>query len=123
MVKATHSGEYEFCFSNEHSSVTNKVIVFHINFEKPPVFKKGENDAEDLTSKIEIAMYNLASKTSEMRRGQEFMDVRDKAHSELNSASHSYITYWSIFECIMFTFVSCCQIWYLKRFFEVRRIV
>lgn len=39
---------------------------------------------DNKTQEIEMAMYTLASKTSEMRRGQEFMDVRDETHSRSN---------------------------------------
>ncbi|KAF1745265.1 hypothetical protein MXB_3573 [Myxobolus squamalis] len=126
IVNANQLGNYEFCFSNDHSSMTNKVVVFHIIHDTQQTEQPTTNisvDANSPTKKLEKATFNLISKVVDMRRGQEFLNLRDQTHARLNLESHSYITYWAVFECLIFIGVTLCQIWYLKRFFEVRRVI
>lgn len=51
------------------------------------------------------------------------MSVRDKMHRAINESTNSRVMLWSIFEALILVTMSLGQVYYLKRFFEVRRVV
>lgn len=66
-------------------------------------------------------------------RGWTLRDVRGRlfaAMSDLppppppvNDSTNSRVVWWAIFECFLLICMTFGQIYYLKRFFEVRRVI
>ena len=51
------------------------------------------------------------------------MNVRDKIHRTINESTNSRVVLWSFFEALVLVSMTIGQVYYLKRFFEVRRVV
>lgn len=49
--------------------------------------------------------------------------VRDRNHRAINESTNFRVVVWAFFEAMVLVCVTVGQIFYLKRFFEVRRIV
>lgn len=83
---------------------------------------------------------------SVMKHEQEYMEVRERLHRMskytclaccrdvvdpspplllpiVNDNTNSRVVWWSIFESILLIIMTMGQIYYLKRFFEVKRVI
>lgn len=58
-----------------------------------------------------------------VKHEQEYMEVRDKIHRKINESTNSRVVMWSFFEAVVLVAMTVGQVYYLKRFFEVRRVV
>lgn len=64
----------------------------------------------------------LASLTG-VKQEQEYMQVRDRIHRSINESTNFRVVIWSTFEALILVAMTVGQVYYLKRFFEVRRVV
>lgn len=51
------------------------------------------------------------------------MEVRDRIHRAVNENTNTRVVMWSMFEAFVLLAMTVGQVYYLKRFFEVRRVV
>ena len=58
-----------------------------------------------------------------VKHEQEYMSVRDRIHRAINENTNSRVVMWSFFEAVVLFSMTLGQVYYLKRFFEVRRVV
>lgn len=65
----------------------------------------------------------LSTTLGGVKREQEYMQVRDRTHREINESTNSRVVMWSFFEALVLVAMTFGQVYYLKRFFEVRRVV
>lgn len=49
--------------------------------------------------------------------------MRDKIHRSVNESTNSRVVLWSTFEALVLVLMTVGQVYYLKRFFEVKRVV
>ena len=84
--------------------------------------------------KIQNQVYKKTTKTtylniflniyiSGVKHEQEYMSVRDRIHRAINENTNSRVVMWSFFEALVLVAMTLGQVYYLKRFFEVRRVV
>eukprot|EP00051_Salpingoeca_urceolata_P033634 m.21583 g.21583 ORF g.21583 m.21583 type:complete len:203 (+) comp6476_c0_seq1:91-699(+) len=119
---ATADGTYRFCFSNEMSSMTPKLVVFSIvngaaNKRTP---SQGDDSEHD---KVYDMIEELGHALVAVKREQEMMEVRDRTHQSINESSHTRVLYWTVFEALLLVTMSIGQVFYINRFFEVRSTV
>ena len=69
--------------------------------------------------RIEFLIYHLLG----VKHEQEYMSVRDRIHRAINENTNSRVVMWSFFEALVLVAMTLGQVYYLKRFFEVRRVV
>lgn len=65
----------------------------------------------------------LASSLRSVKHEQEYMSVRDRIHRNINESTNSRVVTWAFFEALVLVIMVIGQVMYLKRFFEVRRVV
>jgi|GEM_PF-3860660 len=65
----------------------------------------------------------LSTTLEGVKREQEYMQIRDRTHREINESTNSRVVMWSFFEAFVLVAISAGQVYYLRRFFEVRRVV
>lgn len=51
------------------------------------------------------------------------IQVRDRIHRSINESTNSRVVMWSVFEALVLVVMTVGQVYYLKRFFEVKRVV
>ncbi|KAF9435643.1 p24 complex component [Entomortierella beljakovae] len=116
--EAGMKGRYEYCFSNAFSTLTEKTVGFNSFILKPYV--------EDPTQKIdplENEIKELAAGILEVRNEQEYTLARERTHRNTAESTNSRVVWWSLFQSGILFVVCVFQITYLKRFFEVKRVV
>jgi len=117
---AGKTGAYTYCFSNKMSTMTPKGVMFSMDVgEVAPAIPDGENHPTKLAEMIK----ELSTALVGVKHEQEYMEVRDKIHRKINESTNSRVVMWSFFEAIVLVAMTIGQVYYLKRFFEVRRVV
>ncbi|BFZ18578.1 hypothetical protein BsWGS_21617 [Bradybaena similaris] len=115
-------GNYKYCFSNAMSTMTPKVVVFSIDIgEKPKEAAGDETDANH--NKLTEMINELSTALTGVKHEQEYMEVRERIHRSINDNTNSRVVLWSFFEALVLVAMTLGQVYYLKRFFEVRRVV
>ncbi|KAF8767268.1 Transmembrane emp24 domain-containing protein like [Argiope bruennichi] len=119
---AAHAdGVYTYCFSNAMSTMTPKIIMFSMDVGEAP---KGQDaEAEAHQNKLEEMIKELSSSLTSVKHEQEYMAVRDRIHRAINESTNSRVVMWAFFEAVVLITMTLGQVYYLKRFFEVRRVV
>ncbi|KAI6225336.1 GOLD domain-containing protein [Aphelenchoides fujianensis] len=123
-------GVYTYCFSNKMSTMTPKVVMFTVDINTPTAGAQGAagsdpnaatHDAE--SKKLEEMIKDLSASLTSVKHEQEYMEVRERVHRSINENTNSRVVMWACFEAFVLVSMTLGQIFYLKRFFEVRRVV
>jgi len=125
---AETSGIYTYCFSNQKSTMTPKVVMFNMDIGEAPK-ATGEHRAEGQEGdaanhgKLDDMIKDLSTSLWGVKNEQEYMQVRDRNHRAINESTNFRVVLWSVFEATVLFSMTLGQVFYLKRFFEVRRVV
>ncbi|ESO95522.1 hypothetical protein LOTGIDRAFT_203874 [Lottia gigantea] len=115
-------GIYKYCFGNKMSTMTPKIVMFSMDIgEKPKEQENMENDANH--NKLSEMIVELSTALTGVKHEQEYMELRERTHRAINNNTNSRVVLWSFFEALVLVAMSLGQVYYLKRFFEVRRVV
>lgn len=124
-------GPYTYCFSNQMSSMTPKVIMFSMDIGELSARKAAADGGDGQTAeqetkehtKLEDMIGELSQALHSVKREQEYMVVRERIHRNINDNTNSRVVMWAFFEASVIAIMTIGQVYYLKRFFEVRRVV
>jgi len=118
-------GVYTYCFGNQMSSMTPKVVMFNMDVGEAPssAAELGEGEEAGSHNKLEDMIKELSTSLTGVKHEQEYMQVRDRIHRSINDNTNSRVVMWSFFEATVLVAMTLGQVYYLKRFFEVRRVV
>jgi len=83
----------------------------------------GEGEEAGSHNKLEDMIKELSTSLTGVKHEQEYMQVRDRIHRSINDNTNSRVVMWSFFEAMVLVAMTLGQVYYLKRFFEVRRVV
>ncbi|KAK9874451.1 hypothetical protein WA026_002790 [Henosepilachna vigintioctopunctata] len=117
---ANTKGVYTYCFSNKMSTMTPKVVMFNMAIGDSTSHEKADGET---SNKLEDMIRELSSSLTGVKQEQEYMAVRDRIHRSINENTNSRVVMWSFFEALILVAMTVGQVYYLKRFFEVRRVV
>lgn len=116
-------GNYQYCFGNKMSTMTPKVVMFSMDIGDAPKTDE-ELKAQDANhNKLEEQIKELSGGLTAVKHEQEYMAVRDRIHRSINESTNSRVVLWAFFEALVLVAMTLGQVYYLKRFFEVRRVV
>jgi len=122
---ATHTdGIYKYCFSNKMSTMTPKIVMFSMDIAENTV--NNAHQAGNMTAdhnKLEEMVTELSNALTGVKHEQEYMEVRERIHRAINENTNSRVVLWSFFEAAVLLSMTIGQVYYLKRFFEIRRVV
>lgn len=123
-IETNVEGAYNFCFNMKRSSYTPKMIIF--NIDRSDVINKASSSesadkTDDETAKLVSMVESLMLSTVSSRHDTRFLTARDRIHRKINEKTNSNLVWWSGVECILLLVVTLGQVWYLRRFFEIRR--
>jgi len=123
---ATSAGLYSFCFSNKMSTLTMKTVSFVVkigSFDvEEPKLDPGLVKQEHI-SNLQNSIFQLKSGLQAIVDEQAYIKMREQVHRNTSESTNSRVVWWSLFEVIMLIAMSLWQIYYLRRFFEVKRVV
>lgn len=121
---AYETGIYHYCFSNKMSSMTPKTVMFSIEIGEAAKGTPGAPGEADVGhTKLEDMIRELSGTLTGIKHEQEYMHVRNRIHRGINENTNSRVVMWSTFEALVLVVMTLGQVYYLKRFFEVRRVV
>eukprot|EP00004_Rigifila_ramosa_P010300 TRINITY_DN22139_c0_g1_i1.p2 TRINITY_DN22139_c0_g1~~TRINITY_DN22139_c0_g1_i1.p2 ORF type:complete len:208 (-),score=66.79 TRINITY_DN22139_c0_g1_i1:42-665(-) len=118
---AERGGEYAFCFSNKMSQVTLKQVTLTLDL----------GDARDLQeialqehlTPLENTLAVLTDGLQTVQREQNYLRARERTHRQTSESTSERVLYWSLAEAAVLIAISVWQMFYLKRFFEVKAAV
>lgn len=125
---AAHTdGIYTYCFGNKMSTMTPKAVMFSLDVGEAPkthAEASGAAAGDDSShNKLEEQIKELSAALTAVKHEQEYMSVRDRIHRSINESTNSRVVLWAFFEALVLVAMTLGQVFYLKRFFEVRRVV
>ncbi|KAJ7904244.1 emp24/gp25L/p24 family/GOLD-domain-containing protein [Mycena olivaceomarginata] len=106
-ITAEKDGRYEYCFSNQMSAIADKIVSFNVH----GIIYVGED--ADVVAPIEREIRSLASGLQSVKDEQEYY----------RQSTNSRVKWWSVLQSVVLFLVVGWQIYYLKSFFEVKRVI
>ncbi|KAJ7667727.1 emp24/gp25L/p24 family/GOLD-domain-containing protein [Mycena polygramma] len=116
-ITAEKDGRYEYCFSNQMSAIADKIVSFNVH----GIIYVGED--ADVVAPIEREIRTLANGLQSVKDEQEYIVVRERTHRNTAESTNSRVKWWSVLQAIVLFLVVGWQIYYLKSFFEVKRVI
>ncbi|EIW76157.1 COPII-coated vesicle protein [Coniophora puteana RWD-64-598 SS2] len=113
---ASKDGRYEYCFSNEMSSVADKWVSFNVH----GIIYVAE---DEVVAPVEREIRNLAIGLTSVKDEQEYIVVRERRHRDTAESTNDRVKWWSVMQTVVLFSVVAWQVYYLKSFFEVKRII
>ncbi|KAG5654060.1 hypothetical protein H0H81_007786 [Sphagnurus paluster] len=115
-ITAEKDGRHELCFSNQMSAVTDKMVSFNVH---GVIYVAGD----DIVAPVEREIRSLANGLLAVKDEQEYIVVRERTHRNTAESTNSRVKWWSILQAVVLFSVVAWQIYYLKSFFEVKRVI
>ncbi|KAF4619904.1 hypothetical protein D9613_005532 [Agrocybe pediades] len=115
-ITAEKDGRHEYCFSNQMSAIADKMVSFNVH---GVIYVSGD----DVVAPIEREIRKLAAGLASVKDEQEYIVVREKTHRNTAESTNSRVKWWSILQAIVLFSVVGWQVYYLKSFFEVKRVI
>ena len=112
--EAKLDGRYTYCFSNENWNAAHKEVLFNVH---GVVFVPEDPNNSD---PLEKGVKTLGELLNAVKDEQEYIVVREMVHRNTAESTNSRVKWWSIFQLGVVGGNGVFQVWYLKRFFEVR---
>ncbi|RIA99226.1 emp24/gp25L/p24 family/GOLD-domain-containing protein [Glomus cerebriforme] len=116
-LTATRDGRYTYCFSNEMSTVSEKTVSFNVH----GILYVPDDGSH--TDPLEKEIRELADGLAAIKDEQEYIVIREQRHRDTAESTNDRVKWWSIFQFFVLFAVCFWQVFYLKRFFEVKRVV
>ncbi|WPG99446.1 Hypothetical protein R9X50_00226000 [Acrodontium crateriforme] len=107
-------GKYTYCFSNERWSAHSKEVSFNVH----GIVYISEEDAPQDPLEKEVKL--LSELLAQVKDEQAYIVVRERTHRNTAESTNGRVKWWSIFQLGTLIGVGFFQVWWLKRFFEVK---
>ncbi|XP_016984759.1 transmembrane emp24 domain-containing protein 2 [Drosophila rhopaloa] len=123
---AMKDGQYNMCFDNRISTLTPKVLMFQFHVVRTlEYYSDPSKRRDDVVEQARVqAMINaLSAKLGSVKMEQEYMHFRYRGHLDVSDMVHFRVTAWSVFGPMMLLIMAILEVYYLKHFFEVKRVV
>ncbi|KRF98168.1 uncharacterized protein Dwil_GK27785 [Drosophila willistoni] len=123
---AIRDGDYTLCFDNEISTLTPKVVVFQFHVARPLHYYANPNERHDDVLEhagVQSMINELGAKFGTVKQEQEYMHYRYNGHKAVSESAQFRFVLWSIFTPSLIVIMTIVEVYYLKRFFEVKRVV
>ncbi|TFK27029.1 COPII-coated vesicle protein [Coprinopsis marcescibilis] len=116
-ITAETDGRHEYCFSNQMSAIADKMVSFNVH---GIIYVSG---ADDAVAPVEREVRALAAGLTSVKDEQEYVTVRERTHRNTAESTNGRVKWWSILQAIVLFSVVGWQVYYLKSFFEVKRVI
>jgi len=123
---AMKDGLYQLCFDNKMSTLTPKIVMFQFHIARAlEYYQDTSNRWDDVIEQatVQTMINELSSKLGAVKMEQEYMHFRYRGHLEVSDMVELRVLAWSIFGPMLLIIMTILEMYYLKHFFEVRRVV
>ncbi|KXN65811.1 hypothetical protein CONCODRAFT_62017 [Conidiobolus coronatus NRRL 28638] len=115
---ATDIGNHKFCFNN---GPNDKSLSFHTNVIKKDAAEKVSKGQD--ADKIEEEFLELERLINQINSARSAAISRSFYINKQNNVISKRIAWWGIFQIITLVAVCAWQTYYIRKFFEIRRVV
>ena len=117
------NGEFKFCFSNEFSTFTHKVISFSIQPFDPRSLSEEAGGPQIPTVKVaaEISMDVIHAMMTHVVDFQRRYRLKEALGRHLAEMLNNRTTYWSLFQAVVVLVTGFGQVFVFKTFFTEKR--
>ncbi|XP_030084483.2 transmembrane emp24 domain-containing protein 3 [Serinus canaria] len=114
-------GVYTFCFSNEFSTFSHKIVYFDFQVgDEPPILPDMNNRVTALTQ-LESACVTIHEMLKAVIDSQTHYRLREAQDRSRAEELNGRVSYWSVGETLILFVVSIGQVMLLKSFFTEKR--
>ncbi|KAK2005167.1 emp24/gp25L/p24 family/GOLD [Colletotrichum falcatum] len=114
---AKHDGKYTYCFGNEHWGAHSKEVSFNVH----GIVYVSETDVP--ADPLETEVRHLSELLAQVKDEQSYIVMRERTHRNTAESTNSRVKWWNLFVIGLVIGESVFQVWWLRRFFEVKRVV
>lgn len=114
-------GEYTFCFSNDMSSFSEKLIDFDITVESEPRLDPPINPTallKDHSAPLEDSITTVADKLTAITRTQRYFRLRENRNTDTVKSTQNKIFWYSVIESATMIGISAAQVYIVRALFE-----
>ena len=113
-------GLYTICFSNYFSTITAKTVNFDVLLQvdtEPNIPYPAQADVTNLDRLVQ----KVYDSSIVIQKEIDYALIREKTHRSTSEHINATVVWWNIFEILILLAMAGWQIFYLRRFFEVKR--
>ncbi|CAG9970862.1 unnamed protein product [Clonostachys rosea] len=114
---AQHDGKYGYCFGNQHWGANTKEVSFNVH----GIVYVSEADAP--ADPLEKEVRQLSDLLDQVKDEQQYIVIRERTHRNTAESTNGRVKWWNLFVIGIVIGESLFQVWWLRRFFEVKRVV
>ncbi|OHF01318.1 emp24/gp25L/p24 family/GOLD [Colletotrichum orchidophilum] len=114
---AKHDGKYTYCFGNEHWGAHSKEVSFNVH----GIVYVSETEVP--ADPLEVEVRHLSELLAQVKDEQSYIVLRERTHRNTAESTNSRVKWWNLFVIGLVVGESVFQVWWLRRFFEVKRVV
>ncbi|KAK2459854.1 hypothetical protein APHAL10511_008175 [Amanita phalloides] len=119
ILTANTVGEYSFCFENDMSTLTEKLVDFDIMIEseprREPPAKPGQ--VSEHTSALEESVFRLNGLLLNIKRMQNHFHTRENRGFSIVKSTQNRLFWYAIFESLAIVAMAVTQVYVLQTFF------
>ncbi|OCH84861.1 hypothetical protein OBBRIDRAFT_798721 [Obba rivulosa] len=112
-------GEYAFCFENDMSTLTEKLIDFDIMVEseprRDPPAKPGQ--ISEHTTALEESIFRLNGMLLSIKRNQKYFHTRENRGFDIVKTVQNRLFWYAVLECLGVIGMAVLQVYILQTFF------
>lgn len=114
---AHQDGKFVYCFSNEHWGASSKEVSFNVH---GIVYVSEDDTPKD---PLEAETRKMSDLLAQVKDEQSYIVVRERTHRNTAESTNSRVKWWNLFVISVVVGESVFQVWWLRRFFEVKRVI
>lgn len=118
---ASMTGSYSFCFSNEFSTFSHKLIYFEFIAGDEDPLPNTDHQAATAMTKFEAAAENIHENLNTIFDAQTHYRLAEAKGRKRAEDLNSRVFWWSCFETVIVIVISAGQVYTLKSFFSGHR--
>ncbi|KAK6062403.1 emp24/gp25L/p24 family/GOLD [Seiridium cupressi] len=120
---AQRAGDYKFCFNNDMSTYTEKVVDFEIAVEDEvrAQLPAKQGTSPEQTSALEESIYKVSGQLSTITRNQKYFRTRENRNFSTVRSTEKRIANFSLIQCAMVICMGGLQVFVVRFFFQGAR--
>ncbi|THH03403.1 hypothetical protein EW145_g6282 [Phellinidium pouzarii] len=119
VLTANTVGEYSFCFTNDMSTLAEKLIDFDVMVESEPRREPSTKPGQiaDHSSALEESIFRLNGQLLSIKRTQKFFHTRENRGFAIVKSTQSKVFWFAVLEVLGVVTMAVAQVYILQTFF------